>query len=186
LDFSNALRRLQQFPVWIVVRLCTDEPSVLAYYENLDAQLELSLEVLDDFESEAKEVYRYNPWLTYSLVLHRCREMGFSNRLMDLLDERRFTVDEMLTFARLLLLGGKKTLPDPMADWVEFKIQLKELCKREEKQYNTIKKRALPWIDMRELERVYGPRTFCGTNLHYFIAAIAVVIAIIFASFGPG
>jgi hypothetical protein len=38
--------------------------------------LGVDLDVLDDFEGEAKEVARVNPWLNYSPPLHRIRETG--------------------------------------------------------------------------------------------------------------
>ena len=47
--------------------------------------LEFNLEVLDDFLAEAKEVNRYNRWLNYALPMHRCRELGYHDRLFDLL-----------------------------------------------------------------------------------------------------
>lgn len=61
-EFVAALRSLEGLPVWLVIRLCTDEDDVCDYYNNLDSQLELSLEVLDDYIGEAKEVYSKNPW----------------------------------------------------------------------------------------------------------------------------
>lgn len=74
-EFVGALRSLEGLPVWLVIRLCTDEDDVCRFYNSLDAQLELSLEVLDDYIGEAKEVYSKNPWLCYGLPLHRCREL---------------------------------------------------------------------------------------------------------------
>jgi hypothetical protein len=74
-EFVGALRSLEGLPVWLVIRLCTDEDDVTEFYNSLDSQLELSLEVLDDYLGEAKEVYRMNPWICYGLPLHRCREL---------------------------------------------------------------------------------------------------------------
>eukprot|EP00536_Pseudo-nitzschia_multiseries_P003243 jgi/Psemu1/301837/fgenesh1_kg.48_\ len=97
-EFEAALRQVQS-KAWIVVRLCTNDDSILQYYQRLDEHMELSLEVLDDYTDEAKEVQAHNPWLTYSLGLHRCREMGMSChgvfRFLDWLDERPLTRDEI-------------------------------------------------------------------------------------------
>ncbi|KAL7548497.1 hypothetical protein ACHAWF_011779 [Thalassiosira exigua] len=48
-EFIGALRALEGLPVWTVIRLCTDEAGVRRFYNSLDQQLEISLEVLDDY-----------------------------------------------------------------------------------------------------------------------------------------
>jgi hypothetical protein len=57
--FVNTLRSLDGLPVWVVIRLFTDEDEVVNFYNGLDAELELNLEVLYDFVAEAKEAYEH-------------------------------------------------------------------------------------------------------------------------------
>ena len=123
----------------------------------MDEDLELSLEVLDDYTKEAAEVYDKNPWLNYALPLHRCREMGFYNRVFDLLDERMLTTGELLIFMTLLFGEGKlEGIANPNKDWKGFSKFLTGLVESESKQYNPIKKKMSRWIDMKELNRIYG------------------------------
>jgi hypothetical protein len=177
-DFERHLKKLlHDLPVWMVVRLCTDEEPILAYYEKLDSQLELNLEVLDDFRDEAKEVHGYNPWLVYGLPLHRCREMGFHHRLLDLLDERKFTLDEICDFLRLLF-GNSAIQTDPHADWDAFMSEVKKLIATEDRTYNSVRKRITPWINVWRLEWMYGPMgrkvTFWLASLFFIMLAIIV------------
>jgi hypothetical protein len=156
-EFRDALRSLEGLPVWIVVRLCTDEDNVVEFYNNLDSQLELSLEVIDDFTGEAKEVFEYNKWLNYCLPLHRIREMGFNHKLFDLLDERKFTKDELRQFF-LLIFGPDKFdgVPDPQIDWKGFVKRIQLISNGEKQQWNPINKKMMPWIDIRKLNSAYG------------------------------
>jgi len=113
--------------------------------------------VLDDFVGEAKEVHAYNKWLNYALPLHRCREMGFYDRLFDLLDERKFTAGEVRDFCALLLgCDNYEDLPDPALGWENFRIKLGRLVEAEDMQWDPIKNKAAPWVDLKQLDRLFG------------------------------
>ena len=162
-EFANALHSLQGLPVWVVIRLCTDDETVVEYYNNLDAQLELSIEVLDDFMGESEEVNSYNSWLNYALPLHRVREMGFNHRLLDLLDERKFTLDEVAAFVRLLF-GDEcfDGVPDPHMDFTGFLDSLASIVHNEKRQWNPRTKKMEPWINMKKLKKIYGRGGGCS------------------------
>jgi len=161
-QFDQALRQLEGLPVWIVVRLCTDEDAVVEYYNNLDSQLEMSLEVLDDVVAEAKEVCEQNPWLTYGLPLHRMREMGFYHRIFDLLDERKLSKGELRDFFRLLFGSAFDEAADPEVDWKAFVGLIESLQEKEHKVWNPITKRMAPWVDIKRLNREFGHGGFLG------------------------
>lgn len=82
-------------PVLVVIRLCTDESSVIDYWNNIDSQLELDIDVIDDHLGDAIEVASKNGWLTYGEPIHRMREFGASMKEMDLIDESTLSAEQM-------------------------------------------------------------------------------------------
>ena len=52
------MRPLEKLPVWVVIRLCTDEDKMVTYWNNVDSDIELSMDVIDDHLGEAKEIHR--------------------------------------------------------------------------------------------------------------------------------
>jgi len=158
-EFIQNLRSLEGLPIWIVVRLCTDDESVVEFYNDLDDNLELSLEVIDDFTQEAQEVHVHNKWLNYALPLHRCREMGYHTHLFDLLDERQLSADELREFLNILF-GPEKCngVPDPQVEWDGFVKIIKSIVEEEKYQWNPITRKMAPWVDIKKLNRAYKQR----------------------------
>jgi hypothetical protein len=58
LSYVAAMRPLEKLPVWIVIRLCTDEDKMVDYWNNIDSVIELNMDVIDDPLGEAKEIHR--------------------------------------------------------------------------------------------------------------------------------
>lgn len=161
-EFKRALRSLEGLPVWLVIRLCTDDEEVVDFYNEIDCQLEFSLDVLDDFFAEALEVYEHNKWLNYALPLHRIREMGFYHKIFDLIDERALTREELRDF--FVLIYGADVLdgiPDPQLDWPKFLQRISAVTSAEKMQFNPVKKRMMPWVDIRRLDFQYGDHPQC-------------------------
>jgi len=156
-EFAEALRLLEGLPIWIAIRLCTDEADVTDYYNDLNHQLEFSLEVLDDFSGEALEVKRTNPWINYGLPLHRIREMGFHDRVLDLVDERPLTRTEVHSYCTLLF-GGENSarVSDPSLDWKAFLGDIERLLRGESKQWDPVKKTLKSWINIKKLDRMHN------------------------------
>ena len=201
-EFEWALREIQS-KAWIVIRLCTNDESILRYYQTLDDQLEFSLEVLDDYFGEAKEVHQHNPWLTYSLSLHRCREMGMSYhglyRWLDWLDERPLRKEEILDALQVLGLCPRDrdglALNPHEVDWKEFcqgvNVQQSSLvqasstgCSTLEgpsamvyRPWDPIRKRPKPWVDIPKLQRHGRNRSLHGIY-GWTIAVVIVAILI--------
>ena len=65
---TATLRRLKNLPVWVVVRLCTDDPRMVTYWNNIDSEVELNMDVIDDPLGEAKEIFRCAFFYIYSSI----------------------------------------------------------------------------------------------------------------------
>jgi hypothetical protein len=52
----RCLLRSPQLPVLVILRLCTSEEKVVTYWNNIDQQLELDIDVLDNQHGDARQV----------------------------------------------------------------------------------------------------------------------------------
>ncbi len=88
--------------LWQTIRLCTDDPAVVRYWNSVDSQLDLDMDVLDDATGEAVEVRSANPWMTYADPLQKLREFGVALKEMDLVDEALLSREQMAIVCSLL------------------------------------------------------------------------------------
>ena len=65
--------------MWVVIRLCTDDENVVNYWNSVDQELELNMDVLDDFFGEAQEVNSVNG-KAISVVV--CHEVIYDNAMI--------------------------------------------------------------------------------------------------------
>ena len=119
--------------------------------------LHFVIDVLDDWFGEAVEVYLRNPWLTYGLVLHRFREMGFRTQIIDKIDERAFTPYEIRDLCSVFF--GYHQKPDQVQNWHGFLQTVSEVMGREQVQWNPITKCAAPWLNLALLNTLHAPQT---------------------------
>lgn len=101
-DIMTAMAPLKNLPCWVVIRLCTDEPNVVKYWNRIESKFESQMDVLDDFYSEAEEVRRHNDWLVYGEPMHRLREWGADFPQLDKLDEEPLSPEEMRFVASIM------------------------------------------------------------------------------------
>ena len=150
-DVATALKQLYHLPVRIVIRLCTDQENVVNYWNDVDANLELQLDILDDLFGENEEVRKCNKWLNYAEPLHRCREWGSHFKEFDLLDEGKLSLDQIRTVCALILGGDKTAYPHPAADMKGFLNFVKRQQGTQPAVMNPKTKRLTPWVDIGKL-----------------------------------
>ncbi|KAL7522496.1 hypothetical protein ACHAWX_007197 [Stephanocyclus meneghinianus] len=170
-EFQQSLVSLFSLPVKIVFRLFTDDERAIDFYNSIDTK-STSIDVLDDYWGEALEVYLHNPWLTYGLGLHRLREVGLAWSILDAMDERPLSIDELYQFCNCFLILGHHSqghLPHPRFSWTSFLQALSALLQSERMQWNPVLGRLTPWMDLVKMNAIYSGcnKIPCYPHLQY-------------------
>lgn len=152
-DSSNMVGELKRMcntlPVQIVFRLCTDDEKVVEFYNRVDEENELPLDILDDFESEAKEIASCgNNFFVYTPILHRIREAGTLYKLLDNIDEHKFNHLELRKMVELLSPNFVAS-----ADNRLFVGQCQELVTKQNVVFDPITKTMRPYLNVPEIKR---------------------------------
>jgi hypothetical protein len=156
-NISEQMAPLRHLPVWVVIRLCTDDDAVVTYWNNVDEELELEMDVLDDLAGEAKEVYEHNSWMCYATPMHRLREWGSPQKVLDLMDERQLNGTEICKMAALIYGPGQaEELPNPDVDYAAFEKALTAVLQQHKEVYCPVRNKYKPWFSINKLRRKYG------------------------------
>lgn len=114
------------------------------------------MDILDDPYREGKEVFRHNPWLSYSTYWHRLREFGVTTREIDMLDETPLTSSQMRSFVGRVLGLSVMEMPDPDIDIDKFCTFIAEAQKALTPPIThcLALRRPAPWFEVDAMKRV--------------------------------
>jgi len=155
-DIAETMKPLQDLPVWVVIKLCTDDDKIVSYWNDIDEELELEIDVLDDFVAEGEEVFAVNSWLTYTEPIHKLREFGAIIKEFDLLDEGTLSTEQMRVVVSIMLENGDhRRVPHPELDWGAFLKYVDRRNKEIPTVFDAHTKTMLPWINIDYLCKVY-------------------------------
>jgi hypothetical protein len=71
-------------------------------------------------------------------------------------DERRLGFDELREFFSLLFGTEQHRIPDPAIEWKNFLQFVQDSLEREKMQWDPVKKKFLPWVNVTMLNKIYG------------------------------
>ena len=155
--FELQLQQLcKKFNIFLVINLCTDDDEIVKYYNDLDVKLggELSgMEVLDDYQSEANEVWNSgNCFFTYSLPLHIARMAGAYSVISDWMDEIEFQPH----YANKLIVELTKTRNLPSGGLTnEYLEQIQVINNQHQWVYDIRQKKLSPLININRLKLLH-------------------------------
>jgi len=110
---SSLLSTLKKMPVDITLRLCTNEERIIRLWNYIDRALDLSLNIIDGYCSEATKVYSVNSSLCYTLPIHQLREYGISCPLFDHLGKMTLTDEDQGKMSNIICGDGLLQEPLP-------------------------------------------------------------------------
>ena len=119
--------------------------------------------VMNAFFSEAQSIHPVNNWFTYSLSIHRMREIGAVPPLIDSVSERGLSLFEMRDYCIFLFGYDSMTgVIDPTTGWSHFIFASKRLLKLQKEQWDPCSNRVQPMLGLKRLSEVYGPSRRCS------------------------
>lgn len=89
---------------------------------------------------------------------HRLRESGLAPRVLDRINQEPLSLEEIHSLCTLLFSegNGHTGLPHPQQNWDGFLRELKVLVSKEKPQWNSLKKKLTPLIDLKKLKAMHS------------------------------
>lgn len=94
-DITNIIKEIQSYNTSITIRLCTDESQIIQYWEKIDKQLEIRLDIIESYTEEKTAVIKINKDLRYTNHIHRLRQFGIISNDFDRMDETKLTESQI-------------------------------------------------------------------------------------------
>jgi hypothetical protein len=161
-NLAMAMKPLAHLPVHVIVRLCTNEDSITEYWNNVDKDLEIQLDILDDPVGEAEEAKDANPWLNYGVPLHRIREFGTKIKELDTMDESLLSTSGMKKILAMIFNDPSMMDMEPDVDWAAFKAHVQKKNNEVGKTFNPHTQRMEPWVNMSLFSSTYSKGGCCS------------------------
>ncbi len=90
------------------------------------------------------------------LCFHAVSQSSFCFSFAAFIDERALTKGELRDFCSNLFGTEVEAVPDPNMTWPDFMRYVEEQIGLEQNQYDPIRKKQAPWINLKVLQKIYG------------------------------
>jgi len=156
--FLTSVKELEKLSVQLTIRLFTSDPHVISFWNSLDINFQSSFNVLQNYITTAENVHSVNKWANYTMSLHRCREWGFHNKLMHIIDEAPLSHMQLRDYCAFLFGIDAENLPNPITQWKNFHKYVESKQKLLTKQWNPLTQKLATWIDLEIMNEIYGEK----------------------------
>jgi hypothetical protein len=182
-SIESALKLFEHLPshisISVIVRLCTDSTQLVEYWDNVDNNVEVNLDVIDNIVNEGIQVHMFNPWVAYWMELHNARMFGGLPRIFDIIDERPFTFAEKIEFINYLL-SEPIVFPNPIDNLAECRELLANA--NIPLVYDVHLKTMRPCIDVERIfnrEPIIQSVTYTVINIYILFISLYALLAIV-------
>ena len=135
----------------VTVCLCTDDPKIIDYWQNINELTGDRLNILDNIYVKTNKVLYYNSWFSYCEPIHRVFECGKLINLFHLLDEQSFSISDIHNFSEYFI---DKNLSNPLYNFNQFILTLNSKIHNLGMITNPINKKQGYWINIKKINRI--------------------------------